>query len=291
MGGAFDAGVRVLICENCGAALPAAPAGGGQIQCPYCRTVSVVAARNDAALSRREPVDEAQRVAHLWSQIHSGLLVHDAVPKLTEHNMLPEKNLAAAMKLWEETRKRQAVDPASVGDDLLFLTGAIVGYFALQGDTVKVRALWESALDSCHQPRQQQFIRGSLCRLAAKEGDVAAAEAWLRPCDPQSDDLLCDTSYRLSYSYMATTKGDYTGVLDALGRTTDALPFFFTSRALCHVLRANAFEKLGDVETASAQIQALVDADPTMRMALPAMAKSNPTLNLCPQSFARALRS
>jgi DNA-directed RNA polymerase subunit RPC12/RpoP len=289
MAGAFDATVRVLLCANCGAALPPAPTEGGQVQCQYCRSVSIVAARDDGALSQRGPVDEAQRQANLWSQIHNGMQIHAEVAAVTENNVLPEKNADAALKLWAKVRETQAVDPVAVGDDLLFLTGALAGYYALKDDTVAVRAVWESALESCHEPRHRQFIRCSLSRLAARAGDLAAASEWLRPCDPQSDDLLCDTSYRLSYSYLATVQSNFDGVVQALGRTTDALPLFFANKMLCHVLRANAIEKLGDVTTATEQVKSLVAADPTMSAILPMMAKANANLNLCPQSIPAAL--
>src|SRR5262249_49317305 len=143
---------------------------------------------------------------------------------------------------------------------------------------------------SCHQPRHRQFIRGALCRAAAKAGDPNAAEAWLAPCDPQPEDLLSDTAYRASFAYLASARGQFDAVLQTLGARTDAFPVFFAQRVFCHVLRANAFEKRGDVATAVAQLQAVVAADPGLRTVLPAMAHSNAFLNLCPQSIPYAIR-
>ncbi len=286
MSGAFNVEVRALICSHCGASLPFVPAGGGQIQCQYCRSVTMVTPRDDRSLSRG-PVDERQRVAQLWSQLQSGMQVHPELPALMENGLLPERNVATAMKMWEDTRRRQAVDPAAVGDDLLWLTTALSGRFT--DDRLRFRALWESALEACPQPRHRQFIRCALCRAAVKDGDLNAAQAWLGPCDPQPQDLLCDTAYRASYAYMATARGHFDHVLQALGMTTDAFPLFFAQRVFCHVLRANAFEKRGDVETATAQLRAVVAAEQGLAAVLPTMLMANAFLQLCPQSMARAL--
>ncbi len=288
MAGSFDASVRILVCPNCGASLPPVPLGGAEVQCRYCRTMTSVAARNDARLGGG-PVDEAARVANLWGQLHIGMQVHPEVTTIMEHSTLPEKNVPKAMKLWDDTRARGAVDPAAVGDDLLWLTSALVNYNSVKGDREKVRALWETALESSKQPRHIQYIRAALCRAAVNDGEDDAANGWLSPCDPQPPDLMSDTSYRLAYAYLSSARGDFDGTLQALGDKTDSLPFFFSMRALCAVLRANALERRGDVDTAVAQLKALVASDPDIGMALPSMAKANTRLNPCPISIPRVV--
>ncbi|MHB8466854.1 MAG: hypothetical protein ACYDH6_17580 [Acidimicrobiales bacterium] len=290
MEGSFDTSVRVLVCQNCGAALPPAPLGGGEMQCQYCRTVTMVAARDDRRLGQGAPVDEAARVASLWGQLGTGMMVHGEVTTIMERGTLPEKNVATAMKLWDDTRAKGSVDPASVGDDLLWLTSALVNFSAERGDRAKVRALWETALESSKQPRHLQYVRSALCRAAVNDGEDGAAQGWLAPCDPQPPDLMSDTSYRLSYACLVTAQGQFDAVIQALGDKPDSLPFFFSMRLLCGVMRANAIEKSGDVGTAVAQLKAFCAADPDVGFNLPSIATANPRLNLCPQSIPAAVR-
>jgi DNA-directed RNA polymerase subunit RPC12/RpoP len=284
---AFDAAVRLLVCGHCGAPLP--PVTAGQVQCQYCQSVTVVAPRDDRSLGTGAALDEQRRIADLWTQIQKGFAIHDEVFQLMDRGELPERNVDAAMRRWEEARRQSTVDPGAVGDDLLWLTTALGGFYAPRGDRVKVRALWESALEVVPERRQRQFVRGSLCRLSVVAGDLPAAQAWLWPCDPQSDDLLCDSSYRVSYACLVTAEQQFDAVLHALGPTPVALPFFFSMRTLAGVLRANAHERLGDMPAAVAQLQAMVAADPNVGGILPKVVGANAPLNLCPQSLPQAL--
>jgi len=289
MAGEFDATVRVLVCQNCGAALPPAQATGGQITCTYCHTVTMITARDDRPLGGG-PVDEAQRMAGLWAQVGSaGLAVHQEVAGLMEGGRLPDANLNAARQMWQATCQRQVADPASAGDDLLWLTSALSDYYGIRGDATTGRALWESIMDICHAPRMQQYIRCSLSRNAAKAGDLAAAQGWLGPCDSQPPDLMSDSVYRLAYSVIMTLRGDFQAVLNALGPRMDSIPLFFAPSVLICVVRANAVEKLGDVAGATGQLGLLIQTDPNLKAMLPILATTNAHLALCPQSMPAAL--
>jgi hypothetical protein len=289
MNGAFNAEVRMLLCGQCGAALPFTHVGGGQIQCLYCNTVTVVTPRDDRSMSRG-PVDEGQRVANLWTQLQSEMRVHPECYAILDDKtgLLLEKNVATAMKMWEDARRKQAVDPALTADDLLWLTISLTMFFT--DDRVRCRALWESALESSHDPHHRQYIRCALSRAATKDGDLKAAQAWLDPCDPQPQHLLSDTAYRSAYAYLASARGEIDDVLRALGPSTDSFPLFVSLRVLCNLLRANAFEKRGDVQTATAQLTALIAMAPALATVLPVVAHGNAFLNLCPQSLHAALR-
>jgi hypothetical protein len=283
----FSADVRVLVCANCGAPLPSVGVDGGQVQCTYCHVSTFVGRRDDGSIASGAQVDENQRIAALWQQVDRGFDIHPEVLALMERSQLPERNVDAAMQRWEQTRVT-ASDPAqtaSVGDDLLWLTTALAGFFSSHGDRVRVRAMWESALDASHGARQRQYVRGSLCRLAVNDSDLAAAMEWLRPCDPQPGDLCSDSTYRLSYSFVATANGELDHVLQALGPDANALPWFFSARVLSAVVRANAIEKRGDMNGAVAQLQALVSGTPDAVVALPGIRRANVGLDLCPQSI------
>jgi len=285
--GTFDASVRILVCSNCGASLPPVGPEGGSVQCAFCNHASFVGVRDDGSISSGQPVDEAARIASLWRQVDTGFNVHAEVTQLGEHGQLTERNVESARQQWEAARAI-AADPAqaaSIGDDLMWLTTLLVGYWAGQGDRQRIRALWESTLEASQGPRQRQFSRCALCRLSVNDGDLDDAISWLRPCDPQPSDLCSDSSYRLSYAYLTSVQGQFDQALQALGRTPNELPWFFSVKMLAYVTRANALEKSGDVAGAAQQLRDLAASSPDAAFVVPGMREANPVLDLCPQTI------
>jgi hypothetical protein len=249
----------------------------------------VVNPRSDVSLATG-PVDEAQRMASLWSQIGRGMSVNVQVAALIENGMLPARNVTAALQMWQSVRATQVTNPAAVKDSLLTITALLADYYLVNGDVARVRAFYESALEACHEPRHQQWLRGSMCSSAARVGDFDAAGRWLSACNPQPPDLMSDTSYRVAYAYLATAQNRFDDVFAALGPATDSVPLFSARRLLAHVLRANAYEKKGDPGTATTQLRAVVAGDPMARTGLPAMAQAHHKLALCAQAMPAALR-
>lgn len=285
--GTFDAGVRILVCSNCGASLPPVGPEGGSVQCAFCNQSSYIGVRDDGSIASGQPVDEAARIASLWRQVDTGFSVHPEVTQLGEHGQLTEQNVEAARQLWEQARAI-AADPAqaaTIGDDLMWLTTLLVGYWATQGDRVRIRALWESTLEASQGPRQRQFSRCALCRLSVNDHDLDDAISWLRPCDPQPSDLCSDSSYRLSYAYLTTAQGRFDLALQALGRAPNELPWFFSVKMLASITRANALEKSGDVAGAVQQLRDLAATSPDAAFVVPGMRDANPALDLCPQTI------
>lgn len=283
----FDADVRILACSNCGAPLPPVGPEGGSVQCPFCRQSSYVGVRDDGTVSTGAPVDEAQRLASLWQQVDVGFMVHPEVTQLGEHGALTDVNFEAARQQWEEIRAiaGDPIQAPSIGDDLMWLTTLLAGYWAQHGDRLRVRALWESTLEASYGPRQRQFSRGSLCRLSVNDGDLDAAVKWLRPCDPQASDLCSDSTYRLSYAFLTSAQGQHQSALQALGQTADEYPWFFSLRILSTVVRANAFERLGDVGRGAEQLRQLAATSPDAAVMVPAIRQANVGLDLCPRTI------
>ena len=130
----------------------------------------------------------------------------------------------------------------------------LANHFSDTSDLLRQRAMFESALDVCMLPRHKQIMRGYLTRCAARQGDLAAAEQWLLPCDRQSDDLETDSAYRFSRAFIDTARGNFNGVLHVLGSGPKDVPLMDAVDAVCAVLRANAWERVGSYKPQSAQL-------------------------------------
>jgi hypothetical protein len=188
----FDAQVRVLVCSNCGASLPPVGPEGGSVVCPYCRHSSYVGVRDDGSIATGVPVDEAQRLASLWQQVDVGFMVHPEVTQLGEHGALTDRNVEATRLRWEQTRAI-AGDPAqapAVGDDLMWLTTLLAGYYGGQGDCAGCRP-WESTLEA-----SQAASASSAARCAARRSTTATSirRSAGPACDPQASDLCGDST-------------------------------------------------------------------------------------------------
>lgn len=287
----FSAEVRVLICLNCGAPLEANIAGGSTT-CRFCNTVNQLTRRNDQALFQpmaHARLPEPERLRLLRAQDGRLLLPPESLKSLFPNGQLPSWKVPEAMAVWQAVRQElEQTGAADFGgaERLLFLTVILGNHFAAQNDALRQRAMFESALEAFSVPRHQQIMRGYLCRSAVRTGDLAAAEEWLAPCDPYSQDLEMDSAYRASRAFIDTAKGDYNAVLRVLGGQKDEVPILDALDPLCTVLRANAWERLGNLEAALAALHAGMADRATMENVV----KANPSLQLCEQSFATALR-
>src|SRR5690606_26237386 len=117
-----------------------------------------------------------------------------------------------------------------------------------------IRALVEGALEVLMLPRHRQLMLGFLSRDAVKEGDLSSGRDWLGRCDPASEELSADSTYRISYGLLETAQGDYTKVLEILGASEEEVPIHDSMDPIAVVLRANAWERLGRVDSAKAEL-------------------------------------
>jgi hypothetical protein len=152
----------------------------------------------------------------------------------------------------------------------------------------RLRAMYESALDVFTLPRHRQMMRGYLARNAVREGDLAAAEQWLAPCDPGSDDLETDSAFRYSRALVETARGNFQGVLQLLGQGLEDVPIMDAMDAACAILRANAWEKGGQLQVAVDQLQQAMRRGPSAREAMLKFAQIYAPLGLCAASLAQA---
>ena len=249
----FSCDTRVIACDNCGAPVQATPAAGS-FQCEYCRAINELQSRQEqVAPESQAPIDEFERLRRLRSQDGSTPPPPADLLRLVPGGLLTSRNVPKAVTIWQGLRHELRSKPSSpmAAERLVFLTMLLVTNYQVKHDLLRQRAMLESALEVLELPRHKQMMRGYLCRCACRSGDLTAAEEWLAPCDPRSDDLETDTAYRYSRACIDTASGNYEGVLEILGGAPTHVPIMDSFDHVCAVLRANAWEKRGNLAAAT----------------------------------------
>jgi hypothetical protein len=285
---AFSTDVRILTCPQCGAPIQLSRMGG-QSQCQYCHAPLTVAARDDGFKPSSGPqLTEQERYQGLWAQ-HAVFGAKQLPPEMVQvlhGGALTPDRAGPALTIWRNYCQRASAGDFAAGEFAVLMTGSLSSYFvAVAKDPQRQRALFESTYDALRDPSQKQVVRCMLARSAAKAGDLASAKTWFGACDPRSPDLQADTAYRVTYATLATYHNDFRQVLVALGPYPQAVPIALPSLLMSVVVRANAIEKLGDVQSAVMQLVQVGRASPDNRASIPGIVDANGPMHLCPQSI------
>jgi hypothetical protein len=281
---------RVSLCVQCAAPVALAAQGGTAV-CTQCGAPNELRPRDDRPLGYGgAPAQEAMRLQLLRQQDGRPLVPPPSVLQLLEAGSLPQWKVQEATMLWQQARRESAATQnPDAAERLFFLTLSLADYFTDAGDLLRVQGLYESALDALPLPRQKQMMRGALSRLAVRAGDLAAAEMWLAPCDARSDDLQSDSAWRLARAMIDTARGDHPAVFAVLGGRFEDVPVLDAMDAMAVLLRANAWERSGNLDAAFAALMAyLTRAGASGRQTVRKTAEAHPALGLCPQSLNRA---
>jgi hypothetical protein len=285
----FTTQVRVLFCENCGGPLETAVQGGA-VPCGYCKVTNAVRPRLDRFQQHTQAISEPERLGRLRMQDGVPLKPPPSLQSLVAGNTIPDYKLNEAFDIFQATRREvKTTNSLEASERLYFLSVLVAGTLALKGDFTRVRALLETALDVVVLQRHQNCLRAMLARNAVREGDLASAEQWLSGCDPRSDDLPSDSDYRVSRGLLDTARGDYQTVLATLGRNNEEIPIADSLDEAAAVVRANALERLGDMNGAVSVLRArMARSNAFGRQALEHFAKVYPSLQLCAGSLPQA---
>jgi len=244
---------RVLLCNHCGAPL-ALPEAGGRVACQYCAAENLFSARAELpvfAPPAARALSEPERLARLRAQLGVERPAPALLAPLLDGTRVPAWRMDEAFGVHRSLRQRALAGDYSAADDLAFLALALGR--ELDQDPVRQRALLESALDALTVPRHRQLVLGALARGAAREGDVAGATRWLERCDPNLDDLMADSSYRVARALCSTLGAAHDDVLAVLGGDAkNGVPMAPEWRALSVLLRANAHFAAGRSKDADA---------------------------------------
>ena len=293
----FRYNARFLMCQNCGAPMEVATAGGAG-QCEYCSAQYQLVSRKEepvepAAAARQ--VDEGQRLVMLRQQDGTPMVPPPGVQSLLQNGALPEWKVQEATAVWQNTRRQlESTNDFQAAESLLYLTILLSNHYADKQQRLQQRAMFESALEVFTLPRHRQMMRGALARYAALEGDLEAAERWLAPCNPRSEDLQSDTAYRISRATIDTARGDFNAVIQALGNDLQQVPIMDAMEAIAVLLRAHAWERLGQPAAAAQQLKQYMGAGgaggrEAMAKVLAAFAQSG--WQMAPQAYQAASAS
>jgi hypothetical protein len=199
--------------------------------------------------------------------------------------------LDEAWAVWQSSRKKAAEDQDYEGSEALyFLTLSLSNLMTSSSDLRKRRALLESTLEASFLPRHKQTMLGYLVRAATLEGDSYGAAGWLALCDRHSDDLMTDSSYRVSHAMYSGSQGDHAAVVTLLGEDMETVPIVDAFDPLAILCRADALEKSGREDAAVAHLTAVMSGmGASVRSGLEIIRKASPHWNPCPRSFPLAI--
>jgi len=287
----FSYQVRVAACDRCGAPCEANIAGGS-FACRFCNAQNQLAVRDEGLVAPpHQPVPEHERIQRLRMQDGKPLLPPPSIAHLMPNGQIEEWKIQEAVAVWNGTRQELRSMPGNfeAAERLVFLTMVLAQHFSAKGDKMRQRSLLEGCLDVVTLPRHRQIMRGFLARAAVRAGDLQAAEAWLKPCDPLSDDLQMDSAWRFSRAFIDTAYGNFQRVLDVLGPGPQDVPIEDASDDVCTVFRANAWEKLGRVDQAIALLrQRMVVGGGTGRQVVQRVIQMYSDWSLCAISYPQA---
>ena len=276
-----SAAARLYFCPSCSS--PAeGPAQGGPASCSRCRAPFSLPDRSALLASPVQlahPNNDPQRLAHL--RLQDGRPRH-APPTLQAvlggPSIQPGRE-QEAIAIWQSLRARAAAGDVAASEDLSMLTLLIAQLPSMEAQEPTLEALGESAFDAAVLPRHKQEQIGRLVRRAVARGDRGRALRYLSWLSPNAQDLDADSEFRVSSAIVATLDRDASRVLQLLGQQKDAVPIVDSMDALASVIRANAYELLGNLPAAAQILHELPEA-----RILDLVRSRFPLLRLCPQS-------
>ncbi|MCC6521601.1 MAG: DUF3592 domain-containing protein [Polyangiaceae bacterium] len=286
MDSAITPEVRVSCCSHCGAPLALA-VGASAAKCSFCGALSLwhdrTANAAPGAARGSAPRAEPERFARLRAQDPD-----DPIPPslagLIVGSVLNPLELTRAKEAWFGARaERQCGGGAGAAQRLYALTRLWHDYASVRNvEAPLLEGFVEAALDLAATRRQQQVLRGMLACDAAIAGQLGAAEQWLAPCDPESEDLASHSAHRLAIGLIATVKRDWRGVLAALGPRVGDVPLADCDLPLAVWLVAHAVESSGDVAGAEAELASAIDRMGRGAHRLVRAKRRADALDLCP---------
>jgi hypothetical protein len=236
---------------------------------------------------RQKAVDEKARLHRLRLQDGQPKRIPEELETLLHDGDLAEWKIDEAIELWLQTRRELRAHPNPTAELRLMALNLLLANRLGPTDKKFARGLRDASLAVVSLSRHKQQLRCELVRVAAREGHLKEAQAWLEGCDTHSDDLEMDTAYRYARAFLASLRKDYDTVLTVLGAGLDDVPIADQYDAVCAVLRADAYERRGEVARAVELLEAAMSRGMAHSIHT-IVEKYQDEFHWCTQSFARA---
>jgi hypothetical protein len=272
---------RLYVCPRCNSP-DRAPLQGGKVTCSRCHAPHTLPDRtalpaNPGALDI--PPDDPARIQQLREQDgRPRQLPATLLAVLGAPSILPGRE-QESLAIWQSLRSRSSQGDVAASEDMSMLTLLILQSRVTKDSPDLADALSESAFDAAVLPRHKQEQLGVLLRAAVARGDRAGAQRYLAWMIPRAPDLETDSELRVSAAMLATLDRDARRVLALIGPRKNAIPIDDSLDDLASVLRANAFELLGDRERAADTLRELQSSQDLVRVSA-----RYPALQLCAQA-------
>jgi hypothetical protein len=204
-----------------------------------------------AAEARVRALEDAQRLLLLRMQV--GFVDHEA-----PYGEMPAPPAFASLVSGASSdasrrsgaRARWDAGPGQAGEDQrawVWLTQRLEEAYEQAGDPKGAADIDEAALGRIEDGGYKVILRSHLARLAAGQGDLAAAHRWLPPDTEEPTDINLDSELRMARVAVAFAEKDWAAALRQLGKTREEVPFASRWSVNASVKRAHALEQLGEL--------------------------------------------
>jgi len=286
----FSHKVRLLLCGNCAGPLPA-PNEGGIATCEFCDTKSVLDPREEIPITpaERPPITEQDRLLKLRGQDGKNVTPPSELPfaLMVWHGEDNPKRAKLGIEWWKKTIagiKEGGSDADKHERVIYWLTLTFTNYYGSRKEWDRLRGMLETSVEVCRVPANLQVLRCYLARFAARMGDFEAAHEWLAACDPRSEDLRMDSAWRYSNALIAQYQSQFSRVLELLGKKFDEVPIAQELDFTVSMVRANALERMDDLEGAKQVLRDTLASTRGQPRLLKEIAEQSHT-KLCPQAW------
>lgn len=247
----YDFETSVVSCQECSAPIEIALTGG-VVSCAYCGTENKVTPlnRNIFVFPSHLSVSEEERLEVLRKQTGDINETPSELPK-DLRNTTNDGWISNALKLWKKwySALDKSITP-KIEEAFAYLTELIGGYYDKKNEPLRMRGIFERALEVIKVPRYRQSTLGRMSRNAAYAGDIQGAKKWLAMCDPKPTELQSDSIYRASHAVISIMEHNWNEVVTFLGEK-DEIPFSDSLSSLLAVMQAGALEELNKMDAAA----------------------------------------
>lgn len=261
MGHDFDITIRALECQQCAAPI-SAPRAGGQAACGYCGTVNLVATRGvDAPAQPASMADEVVRLSQLKSQLEHPVTGHAYDLTRPPAGLGAHIAVEALEAVWREARSAENRASPAGQHKLCWVAMTLADRKLRAGEALASRVVLETSLDVLEDAGHRHLIRCRLATEAVSQGELDDAAGWLAECDPSTEVLELDSTFREAVAGVHVARRRWADALAVVGRTTRDIPIHPDHHTEVARMRVHCLESLGAAGEAAQCLRELCARD------------------------------